>query len=135
MLISLPKEIRQWEVNKTRHFKKCCDKLRITQKVIESTEDCISDVNLVQSKKFRLYFRSPTNKFEIWNAKLPDPDYKKGTQGGFRLICYFIKEDKIAYLHYIERRGKLGDKKRPREQKVYEEMLRSLKEKLTKNYG
>jgi mRNA-degrading endonuclease RelE of RelBE toxin-antitoxin system len=111
-----------------------CEKLRISKEVIEGIDRWSSQVARVQSKNFRLCFRSPGNEFELWNAKLPDPDYKKGTRGGFRLLCVFILGEKKVFLVFIDRRNKLGGEDHPKEKKIYSELVELTKKRFLEKY-
>ena len=124
-----------WQVNKTNHFIQCVDREKISDIVLESIELWAKTVTLTQTKNFRLYFVSPKRIFQIWNAKLPDPDYKKGRRGGFRLVCFFNIPQKQNFLDMIDRRVDLGGKKEhPKAQQEYTKYLEELKKILLDIY-
>ncbi len=124
-----------WQVNKTKIFVESVEKLAISDDVIASIERFASGMFLSPTKNFRRIYISENNIFQIWNAKLPDPDHRKGTRGGFRLICYFVISEQSIYLDWIVRRNELGSKKENnKQQKNYDDYIENLKQKLTRDY-
>lgn len=122
-----------WQYNKTSEFIKCCEKLEISQEILDAIESWAVSVGRVQTNKQKNYFRSPKNIFEIWVARIPDPDSNKGTSGGFRLIYFFNLNEKSIYVDCIERRQNLGSKtERPKDQQKFTNYLEELKNYLLK---
>lgn len=124
-----------WKVNKTSNYNNCVTHERISKEVQDAIEEWSKKVTLVPTKNFRCYFISPKRIFQIWNAKLPDPDYRKGRRSGFRLVCFFLTFQNIIFLDLIERRNDLGGKnERPRDQQRYTAYLVELKKELLEVY-
>lgn len=122
-------------VNKTRVFIESAEELKISDAVLVSIERSLGGMSLSPTKNFRRIFIAENNVFQIWNAKLPDPDYRKGTRGGFRLICYFVPAEQSVYLDWITRRSELGGKREDKkQQKRYDEYIEQLRERLMKSY-
>lgn len=120
-----------WTVNKTQVFIKCVEDEGISKAVVESIERWATTSNLTPSKKSRRVYISPNKVFQIWSIKLPDPDYRKGSRGGFRQICFYVVPDKVITLDLIERRKDLGNKReRPKDQEKYTRYIEELKMEL-----
>jgi len=124
-----------WIVEKTQNFHKSSDRIRISQEAIEAIEEWAKSVYKIQAPNFRCCHRSLDKKFEIWNAKIPDKQNRKGKSGGFRLIVFFVLDECTVYLDLIERRNELGGKsERPKDQQTYNAYLDSLKSRLYERY-
>ena len=120
-----------WEYNTTPEFIKSSEELGLSQLVLDSLENWAITIYRVQTPKTKCCFRSPNNKFEIWIARIPDPDSNKGCSGGFRLVYFFILEKNSIYLDRIERRNDLGGKReRPRDQQKFNSYFMELKKYL-----
>lgn len=124
-----------WQVNKTHLYNHCVEKEKISTEVLSAIDLWAISVTLNQTKNFRRCFISPKRTFQVWNAKIADPDYRKGKRGGFRLVCFFLISQKIIFLDMIERRSDLGGKKEhPRDQQRYTQYLNDLKKELLSVY-
>lgn len=120
-----------WDYNETPDFIRSSEELNLSQKVRDSIKAWAVSVKRQITNRSKLYFRSPNNIFEIWNARLPDPDSNKGTKGGFRLTYFFNLADNSINLGEMERRDKLGGRReRPRDHQKYENYLKELKKYL-----
>jgi hypothetical protein len=117
-----------WIVNKTAEFVSCAEDLALSELVLTSLDNWAVTVGKVQTNKTKLYFRSPKNNFEIWTARIPDPDSNRGASGGFRLVYFFNNIDCSIHLDKIEKRANLGNKtEHPRDQQKHTAYLDSLK--------
>lgn len=124
-----------WQVNKTSNFNHCIDKERVSADVQEAIDRWAQEVKLEQTKNFRLCFVSPKRIFQVWNAKIADPDHRKGKRSGFRLVCFFLPNQGIIFLDMLERRNDLGGKtEHPRDQQKYTEYLKQLIKELMEAY-
>lgn len=127
-----------WHVNKTQTFIRCVESEKISKNTVEAIEAWVKDVRLIHLKSFRLVYVSPARTFQIWNAKIPDPDSQKGKTGGFRLVCFFVKAENnvnAVYLDLIEKRKDLGFKnEHPKDKQCYDRQIENLKKELMKIY-
>jgi hypothetical protein len=124
-----------WNVNKTPVFVRCVEEAEVSPVVIEAIEAWAAGSNLTPSKKSRVCYRSPNNIFQIWSARLPDPDHNRGTSGGFRLTYFYLIKERAVYLDLIERRSDQGTKREhPKDQARYTQHINNLRDTLTKLY-
>lgn len=122
-----------WRVNKTNIYTHNVDREKISQEVLGDIDRWAGTVTLTQTNTFKCYFISPKRVFQIWNARLPDPDHRKGKSGGFRLVCFFLEG--MIFLDMIERRNDLGGKREhSRAQQEYTKYLEELKKYLMDTY-
>lgn len=120
-------------INETPQFVKDAEGLSLSKKVRDALRAWAETAGRVQTNRTRLCFRSPKCSFEIWNARIPDPDHRKGCSGGFRLLYFFNLRENSIFLDKIEERAKFGDKKEhPKDQQRYTRYLEELKEYLLK---
>ena len=120
-----------WEVSKTGRFLKSVKKNDISDSVVDSAESWAQGTSLVVSGRFKRVFVSPNNIFQIWSARLPDPDHNKGSSGGFRLSCIFFPSKNSVDFDLIEKRDKMGFKKeRPKDKQKYDAYIASLRKAL-----
>ena len=117
-----------WIYNETDDFIKSADKIDLSDQVRESIRQWAKDLRRTQTNKTKLYFRSPSQVFEIWTARIPDPESNRGASGGFRLTYFFVLNELAVHMGQIEYRKKVGFKKeRPKDKQRYEKYLRELK--------
>lgn len=100
-----------WQYNETPEFVDSAEKLKLSESVKNSLKSWAESANRVPTTRSKVIFRSPHNIFEIWTARMPDPDSNKGTRGGFRLAYFFNLTDESIHLDRIEHRSSLGSKK------------------------
>lgn len=125
-----------WEYNTTKVFEECCDELKISDCIKDFIKSWAVTFNRMQTNRSRLYFRSPTNLFEIWDIRVPDPDHNCGSSGGFRLICITHLKDRIIYMAKIESRRNIGFKnERPKDKERIEKYMRDLKTELLNEWS
>lgn len=120
------------QINETQYFNKSSQ--NVSSVTIESIKNWAQTVIRAQTPRNRLYFRSPSKKFEIWVARIPDKDADKGCSGGFRQVYFFVFNNDLLedlYLDLLEDRRKIGYKKeRPKDKEKFEKHLRKLKSEL-----
>lgn len=124
-----------WLVDKTANFTQCADREKISSFVLNQIDSWAKTVTLTPTKNFRCCFVSPKRIFQIWNAKIADPDYRKGKRSGFRLVCFFLTQKGMVFLDMIERRNELGGKnEHPKDQQRYTKYINDLKNELISVY-
>ena len=124
-----------WQINETPIFKRQVEQEDISKEVIDGIYRTFENIKLERTLNNVLIYRNKERVFEIWQARIPDPDHNKGKSGGFRLIYYVIYTEQALHLGLIERRGALGFKdERPKDKQKYAEYLESLKNHLNKLY-
>ena len=117
-----------WKFNSTAEYVDCCEKLNLSSVITEAIKRWAVSVGRISTNKQKRYFCSPRNVFEIWTARIPDPDTNTGSSGGFRLVYFLNISDGSVYVDRIERRSNLGGKnERPRDQQRFTEYLENLK--------
>lgn len=124
-----------WQYNETATFVKSADELGLSQIVRDALKSWAVSVGRVQTNKTKHFFRSPRNVFEIWTARVPDPDRNKGASGGFRLVYFFLIAESAIYLDRIEHRSDLGGRsEHPKSQREFTTYLNDLKSYLIKEF-
>ncbi len=122
-----------WIYNETPEFIDCSEKLRLSEKVRSSLKSWAVGVGRVQTNKTKHFFRSPNNIFEIWTARIPDPDSNKGSSSGFRLVYFINLVEGTIFLDFIEKRSELGGRREhPRDQRKFTKYLNDFKNYLLK---
>lgn len=125
-----------WQVEREPYFNDCVEAEGISLEVVNHIEDWAKTSCLTPTKKSRCVYRNTNNIFQIWNAKLPDPDFNRGSRGGFRLVCYYLISQRVIKLVFIERRNDLGSKtERPKDQDKYSKFIDQLARELNEKYG
>lgn len=125
----------EWIFNKTPQFVRSIEEVDVSDKVVEAIGQWALSVPRVQTNRTKRWFCSPHNIFEIWTARIPNPDSNKGKSGGFRLIYFFLLTEGSIHVDRMEQRADLGGRdERPREQKEFTEYLETLKLELTKEF-
>ena len=124
-----------WLYNKTSEFVKSCEDLQISDDVVLAIENWITSVGRMETGKQKVYFRSPHNIFEIWIARIPDPDSNKGSSGGFRLVYFLNIPDNSVFVDKLESRSAIGFKdERPRDKQKFQSYLADLKQYLLEKF-
>lgn len=122
-----------WFYNETAEFVRCSEELELSNFVRDALKSWAKTVGRVVTNKTRLGYRSPRNKYELWIARVPDPDSSRGSSGGFRLVYFFNIPESSIHLDLMERRSDLGFKKEhPRDKQKFTNYINSLKEQLKK---
>lgn len=120
-----------WDFNKTTEFIKCSDILNLSIEILDAIERWAVSVGRIPTNKQKIYFRSPKNLFEIWVARIPDPDSNKGSSGGFRLVYFLNIKEQTIHIDKIERRDEIGFKKeKTKEKQKFQDYLRDIKKYL-----
>ena len=87
----------------------------------------------ISTNKQKIYFRSPGNLFEIWVARIPDPDSNKGSSGGFRPVYFLDIKEQTIHIDKIERRNAVGFKtEKTKEKQKFQNYLEDIKGYLLK---
>lgn len=124
-----------WTFNKTPQFIRSAEELGLSIEVLEGLEQWAVSVPRIQTNRTKRFFCSPHNAFEIWTARIPDPNSNRGRSGGFRLVYFFTLKEQAIYLDRMEHRSEIGGKdERPREQAEFTGYLNALKNELFKEF-
>lgn len=122
-----------WRFNKTPEHINCCEELKISQEISDAIESWATAVGRVQTNRQKLFYRSAHNIFEIWVARIPNPDANRGNSGGFRLVYFLNLKEAAVYVDKIEHRADIGGRnERPKEQQRFTNYLEELKKYLTR---
>ena len=114
-------------------FIRSCDKISISEQVRDSIKLWAPTVGRSETPRLKIVFRSPLNRYEAWNARIPDPRRNKGKSRGYRLMYYLDLKEGTINLLYIEERDELGfGKEGKRKKNSYNDLVRDLKEMLCK---
>ncbi|HEY4487316.1 MAG TPA: hypothetical protein VI483_00965 [Candidatus Paceibacterota bacterium] len=114
-------------------FIRSCDKISISEQVRDSIKLWAPTVGRSETPRLKIVFRSPLNRYEAWNARIPDPRSNKGKSRGYRLMYYLDLKEGTINLLYIEERDELGfGKEGKRKKNSYNDLVRDLKEMLCK---
>ncbi|MEI7462901.1 MAG: hypothetical protein WCK03_00725 [Candidatus Taylorbacteria bacterium] len=109
--------------------------MQISDDVVLAIENWITSVGRMETGKQKVYFRSPHNIFEIWIARIPDPDSNKGSSGGFRLVYFLNIPDNSVFVDKLESRSAIGFKdERPRDKQKFQSYLADLKQYLLEKF-
>jgi mRNA-degrading endonuclease RelE of RelBE toxin-antitoxin system len=120
-----------WNYNETPEYIRCCEELGISVEVKDAIKSWARTVGKVTTNRQKLFHRSAHNIFEIWVARVPNPDANRGSSGGFRLVYFLNTKESGIYVDKIEHRADLGGKtERPRDQQRATAYLEELKEYL-----
>ncbi len=121
----------EWNYNETPDFINSSEELCISDETRTLIKNWALSFGRQTTERSKPYFFSPNNIFEIWVVRTPNPDIKKGTSGGFRLVLFTNLSDHSINLCKLELRNKLGGKKeRPRDQQRQTTYLKELKKYL-----
>jgi len=118
-----------WVYVEREQFVRACEKLGVSEKVREAIRNwapTVSNKNEIPSQK--LVYRTPHNRYEAWNARIPNPDSNKGKRGGYRLVFFLDLTECSINLDLIEERDALGfGKERPKAKQKYNAYVAELK--------
>ena len=110
-----------------------CEKVSISEEVRDSIKLWAPTVGRSETPRLKLVFRSPLNRYEAWNARIPDPGSNRGKRSGYRLVYYLDLKENTINLLYIEERDELGfGKEGQRKKNAYNDLVRELKVMLSK---
>ena len=122
-----------WIFNTTPEHIRCCEELNLSRDVRDAIQRWAVSVGRTPTHLQKPLFRTDDNVYEMWVARLPDPDSSKGKSGGFRLIYFFNLHEKSIYADQIERRDdKGGRNERPRDQQKATAYVDSMKRYLSR---
>ena len=130
------KPIEKWDYIETENFIISCEKNNISSKVKDSIKNWARTVRRQVTSNNKKIYSHPQNIFEIWVAKIPNPDANKGKSGGYRLIYYIYIEEQKLFVDKIENRKNLDYKReKGKNQKKWNNHLVTLKKELLKKNG
>ncbi len=120
-----------WQYVETHDYIETSKELELSEEIREAIKRWATSAGRVPTNKQRLCHRTPRNKFELWNARIPNPDANRGASGGFRLTYFFNLIDESIYLGRIEKRSDLGGRnEHPRDQRKYDAYINALSDYL-----
>jgi mRNA-degrading endonuclease RelE of RelBE toxin-antitoxin system len=125
----------EWSYIETEYFIRSCEKNNVSQFVKDSIREWSKSVRLQPTPSNKRLFISFNNIFQIWDARIPNPDANKGKSGGYRLIYYVNNLDKNLFVDLMENRDNLDYKgSKGKRQKYWDEHFVGLRRELSKRY-
>lgn len=122
-----------WQYNETAEFIISAERVGLSDKTREALKSWAPSIRRTPTPANKILFRSQSNSFEIWAARIPNPEVNKGKSGGFRLLYILNLKESSIYLDKIEFRADKGSKnEHPKDQQKATEYLVYLKGKLMK---
>jgi len=102
--------MEEWNYIETEIFVRSCEKNNVSQKVKDSIKEWAKGVRRQPTPSNKKPFASPRNIFEIWDARIPNPDANKGKSGGYRLLYYIHISERNLFVDMIDNRKNLDFK-------------------------
>ena len=125
----------RWNYIETEVFVRSCDDYKISEDIKGFIKEWAKSVCRQITPSNKRPFISPNNVFEIWDARIPNPDANKGKSGGYRLIYYIHLSDRNLFVDLMIGRNDLDWKgSRGKKQKIWDNHLADLKKELCKKY-
>lgn len=123
----------QWVYVEREQFVRMCEKVGVSIAVREAIKLWAPTVSRFQLSRQKLIYRSPNNRYEIWTARIPNPDSNKGKSGGYRIVYFLDLTESTINLDFIDERKNLGfgDEGHSKKDR-YSDYVRELKEFLKK---
>lgn len=123
----------QWVYVEREQFVRMCEKVGVSIAVREAIKLWAPTVSRFQLSRQKLIYRSPNNRYEIWTARIPNPDSNKGKSGGYRIVYFLDLTESTINLDFIDERKNLGfGDEGHRKKNRYSDYVRELKEFLKK---
>lgn len=127
--------MEEWDYIETESFVRSCEENNVPQNVRDSLKIWAKSVKRQITPRNSRPFISPNNIFEIWMARIGNPDANKGKSGGFRFIYYIVVNEKKLFVDLIENRKNLDYKgSSGRNQKKWDCHFAELKKELLNRY-
>ncbi|MBI5406031.1 hypothetical protein HY972_03305 [Candidatus Kaiserbacteria bacterium] len=99
-----------WVLVEREQFVRMCDKIEVSEIVRDFIRTWAPSVSRYEIPSQKLIYRSPNNRYEAWNARIPNPNSNKGKRGGYRLVFFLDLQTATVNLDFIEERDNLGYK-------------------------
>jgi|GEM_PF-920300 len=124
-----------WDVIETENFVRSCEQNDVSQEVADSLKEWAKSARRQITPRNSRPFVSPGNIFEIWIARIGNPDANKGKSGGYRFIYYIVISECKLFIDVIEERKNLKFKgSSGKKQKKWDDHFIGLKKELIKKY-
>ncbi len=122
-----------WQYNETAEFVVSAEKAELSDRTREALKLWVPSIRRTPTPTNKRLFGSQENTFEIWSARIPNPEVNKGKSGGFRLIYIINLLERAIYLDKIEFRVDKGSRREhPRDQQRSIDYITYLRGKLLK---
>ena len=126
--------MEEWNYIETEDFVRSCEKNNISSRVKDSIKEWAKSVRRQITPRNAKPFTSPHNIFEIWIARIGNPEANQGKSGGYRLLYYIYISERKVFVDRIEERKNLNYKgSKGKNQKKWDEHFKELKKELSKN--
>jgi len=126
---------KEWVYIETEDFIRSYEDNDVSQGVRDSIREWAKSVKRQATPRNKRYFASPCNVFEIWVARIGNPDANKGKSGGYRFVYYLHICERKLFVDKIEDRKNLSFKgSKGKNQKKWDEHLIELKKSLLEKY-
>lgn len=127
--------MEEWNYIETEVFVRSCEENDVSQCVKDSIKEWAKSVRRQITPSNKRPFISPCNIFEIWDARIPNPDANKGKSGGYRLLYYIHICERKIFVDMIENRKNLDYKgSSGKNQKKWDKYFIGLKKELLEKY-
>jgi len=100
----------EWNYIETEYFVRSCEEYGISQDIKDFIEEWAKSVRRQITPSNKRPFISPNNIFEIWDARIPNPDANKGKSGGYRLVYYIHLSERNLFVDLMVDRRDLDYK-------------------------
>ncbi|AKM83993.1 TPA: hypothetical protein DCZ46_01530 [Candidatus Campbellbacteria bacterium] len=125
----------EWNYIETEYFVRSCEEYGISQDIKDFIEEWAKSVRRQITPSNKRPFISPNNIFEIWDARIPNPDANKGKSGGYRLVYYIHLSERNLFVDLMVDRKDLDYKgSNGKKQKKWDGHLADLKKELLQKY-
>lgn len=127
--------MEEWNYIETEDFIRYCEENNVSQNVKDAIKEWAKSVKRQITPRNTRPFISPHNIFEIWIARIGNPNANKGKSGGYRFIYYIHINERKLFIDRIEERKNLNYKgSRGKNQKKWDNHFIELKKKLLEKY-
>jgi mRNA-degrading endonuclease RelE of RelBE toxin-antitoxin system len=112
---------------------RACDDCGLSDEIKSYIKQWAPTVYRTPTPRLHVVFRTPLNRYEAWNARIPDPGSNRGKSGGFRILYFLDTKDGTINMIYIEERKELGFKgEGSRKGDKYSRLIEGVKEMLNR---
>ncbi len=127
--------MEEWNYIETEDYIRSCEENNISQNIKDSIKQWAVSVRRQITPRNKKPFVSPNNIFEIWIARIGNPDANKGKSGGYRFLYYIHIPERKLFVDVIEERKNLDYKgSSGKKQNKWDEHFSELKKELLKRY-